>query len=110
MADIIGQVTIPASGFASLASGFPQKNTGGPGNLKARQSVGHFVFQHLWVQNNNASGNIRLGDTTVTTTRGYLIAPSTQVPIGPLCSYTTQLGDWYVAGTPGAIVDYIVVK
>jgi hypothetical protein len=109
MANLIGQVTIPAAGKVTLANGWPQHSTGGAGPLTAKPSVGHIYFQQLLVQNNSAV-NVRLGDVSVTTTRGLLIVPSSSGNFGALINYGSYLGDWYIAGPAGTVIDFICLQ
>src|SRR5271155_5967353 len=93
MANLIGQVTIPASGQVTLAKGWPQHSVGGPGNLAANPSVGHIYFNQLIVQNNSAV-NVRIGDVTVSATRGLLLLPTGSGNFGAFINFGSYLGDW----------------
>lgn len=65
-----------------------------------------------WIIQNNATHNIRFGDSTVTTSKGVVLASGS-----PGGSYTTtgsmngsqpvpdDLSQWYIAGTNGDVID-----
>ena len=110
MANLIGQVTIPSSGKVQLGSDLnPQ--TGGPGNLTANLVPATIYVQVLQVQNNGASTtNMRLGDRSVSATRGILLFPSSSDNIGAFINYGSYLNDWWVFGTAGDVVDYLFVQ
>ena len=100
MADRLGQVTIPASGKIQLAAGIP--STVNP-NLS---------LQALLPQN-NGTHNMRFGDTTVSSTRGIILYPSTSEFAPPSLQFpiaaNTMLSDWWVQGTPGDVLDFIFI-
>jgi hypothetical protein len=110
MAKLIGQVTIPASGKVQLGTDLnPQ--TGGPGNLAANIVPSAIYVQQLQVQNNGVSAtNMRLGDQSVTATRGILLFPSSSDNLGAFINYGSYLNDWFVFGTPGDVVDYLFIQ
>jgi hypothetical protein len=66
-----------------------------------------FLCRWVVFQNNNGH-NLRIGDLSVTTTRGFQLTPIAYFlpPISfPPQSTTTNLNVWYVAGTPGDVLD-----
>jgi hypothetical protein len=68
-------------------------------------------IQSLVVQD-NAVHNIRVGDSTVTTSKGLLLAAASPAPGGSLnvtlnFPRGTILSQWYVAGTQGDVVDVL---
>lgn len=97
MADLLGQVTIPASGIVQLSKGLPVST---PADT--------FV-QELMIQN-NATHNIRVGDVSVSTTRGILLAPTGSGNFGAFMNYGTFISDWWIAGTSGDVIDFLFIK
>jgi hypothetical protein len=74
-----------------------------PGNSK---SFSYFVCQ------NNASHSIRIGDSTVSTTKGILISPGTpggSQTITPALQYSGDLTEFYIIGTANDIVDFMIL-
>lgn len=110
MANLIGQAVIPASGKVQLSTGI-QQPTGGPGNLAANMyGNGNLYVQQLQVQNNGASATaMRLGDVTVTATRGILLPPTGSDNLGAFINYGSYLSDWWVFGTAGDLVDFLYI-
>ena len=102
------QVTIPASGVVDLASGLPS-------SVK-----GDILLQSLTIQN-NAAHNMRYGVTNLVSMTtpaavnggaagfGILIYPSGSGGIAAFINYTSMLSDWWVAGTPGDVVDVLFI-
>jgi hypothetical protein len=118
------QVTIPASGITPIIAGIPA-NTGalsGPQNTAGGftpWAVGDCIVQWLQIQNNSAH-DIRYGGPNVSVTvpaavnlgaagNGILLnsggAGAQSTPI----NYSTNLAEWYVAGTPGDVVDILFI-
>lgn len=111
MANLIGQVTIPASGKANLADGLPQP-TGGKGITVGASPVGVTYVQQLIIQNNSGAP-VRIGDVTVSVSRGILLtnaAPPNSANLGAFINYGTYLADWYVFGTAGDVVDFLYIQ
>ena len=65
--------------------------------------------QSITFQNNGAAA-IRFGDSTTSSTKGIQLA-ATSAPYTINCplEYASQLTEWYVAGTPGGLVDILVL-
>ncbi len=62
-------------------------------------------FQQLLIQNNSAAV-IRIGDSTVSATRGISIASGGGLfDFGSFVDYATELNEWFVFGTSGDVVD-----
>lgn len=87
------QFTIPASGLLRLSD---------PGTPNAG-----IFYQQLVIQNNNQT-NFRVGDSTVSATRGILIFPTGSLTITVPMSYRRSQEFW-VFGTASALVDVLVV-
>lgn len=108
MANLIGQCTIPAGGKVQLSTGIQQPGVsvgagvGGP-------ELGNIYVQQLIVQNNSAAA-MRLGDVTVTATRGLVMGQSGSINMGAFINYGTFLSDWWVFGTAGTVVDFLYVQ
>jgi hypothetical protein len=119
------QVTIPASGSTPIVAGLPA-NTGavsGPANTAGGFTpwpIGDIQVQWLQIQNNSAHA-IRYGGPNVSVTlpaaanggtagNGILLAPGSPGGAGSQSTpiaYTTNLSEWYVAGTPGDVIDIL---
>lgn len=97
MANLLLQVTIPAGGKARLSDSLPsgmQPNT--------------FV-QQLLIQNN--SGDIvRVGDDTVSATKGIIINATGAFGPGSFMNYGLYLSDVWLFGTSGDVVDVFFVQ
>ena len=110
MANLLGQVTIPASGKVQLSTAL-QVPTGGPGNLVGMPPIGNIYFQQLQVQNNGTSGNnLRLGDWSVSATRGIIVFPTGSDNLGAFINYGSYLSDWWVFGTAGDVIDFLYIQ
>ena len=90
------QFTIPASGILELND---------PGSPNA-----NFHYQQMTIQNNNASGNMRVGDSTVSATVGILLYPAggSFQALAPL-RYGRSASFW-VYGSAGALVDVLIIE
>lgn len=67
-------------------------------------------FQLIIFQNNNGSGNIRFGDSSVSSTKGILLTPtSSQQIFGSGLQFTSDVNEFYAYGTNGAILDWLVL-
>ena len=110
MANLIGQCTIPAGGKVQLSTGIqlPSNNSGGIGAAPSQN--GNIFVQQLIVQNNQAH-NMRLGDVTVSSTKGLLLlANGGSFNGGAFINYGTYLSDWWINGTSGDVVDFIYIQ
>ena len=118
------QVTIPASGITPIIAGIPA-NTGalsGPQNSAGGftpWAVGDCIVQWLQIQNNSAH-DIRYGGPNVSVTlpaaanlgtagNGMLLTPGGAGAQSTPINYSTNLAEWYVAGTPGDVVDILFI-
>ena len=78
------------------------------GSSTATQIIIGATYQCRWVMfQNNATHNMRIGDRTISSTKGmqlqpnaWFFIPASEPPI-PL----TALDKWYVAGTQGDVID-----
>jgi hypothetical protein len=103
------QVTVPASGVVNAASGLPSYISG------------NIFLQNLQIQN-NAANPIRYGrDNSVSVTtpaavnggtagKGILLFPSGAGGVASFINYTSFLSDWWIAGTPGDVIDILFVQ
>lgn len=68
-------------------------------------------FNQMTVQNNGSAA--RLGDSTVTTTKGIALAASgaanSIVTIGPFSGQQGDASQFYVAGTAAQVIDVLLV-
>jgi hypothetical protein len=97
MANLLHQVTIPAGGkvqiSANLAAGIPPDTY-----------VQQITFQ------NNGGNNMRLGDVTVSATRGLILGPSGSDTSSCPINYGTFLSDWWLEGTAADVCDILYIK
>lgn len=75
-----------------------------PGNSRA--------FSVLVIQNNSAA-NVRIGDSTVSATKGILLLTNAgggggSQTITPSLQYTGDLTEFYLFGTAGSVIDIMV--
>lgn len=76
----------------------------------ATQVTTQSIYAKWVVFQNNAAASMRLGDSTVSATRGMYLAggpgggTANPVPFSPVSQ--TNLKFWYVFGTSGQILDY----
>jgi hypothetical protein len=62
-----------------------------------------FIFQ------NNGSHNMRLGDSSVSSTQGLLIFPTGSNSISPALQYSGDMSEFYVEGTAGDTYDCMIL-
>jgi hypothetical protein len=112
MANLIGQCTIPAGGKVQLSTGIQQPSTGTGAGVGA-PPVGNLYVQQLVIQNNSGA-TLRIGDVTVSATRGLLLpsaaAPPNSANLGAFINYGTYLSDWWCFGTAGDVVDFLYIQ
>lgn len=92
MAVVLAQITLGASATQLSATG-----------LRCRQLI---------IQN-NSTHSMRFGDSTVSATKGILLAsgsPGGSINSGPAVVYHTDLFDWWVFGTAADVVDVLFVS
>lgn len=65
-------------------------------------------FQQF-IPQNTGSNNMRLGDYSVSATRGIIIYPSGTLPVFPSLQYSGDLGEFYVNGTAGDVLDILIL-
>ena len=70
------------------------------------QTAGQIYCSVLSIQNNGANV-IRVGDNTVTATRGQEIPPTAAIYTAPCPPKGTRLADWWVIGTSGDVLDVL---
>ena len=62
---------------------------------------------------NNAAHSCRVGDSTVTSSKGILIAQGTPGGsnfTGTGNQYNTDLNEWWIAGTQNDVIDILIVQ
>ncbi len=70
-------------------------------------------FSMICVQN-NAAANVRVGDSTVSATRGILLAPPSgggqggSITLTPSLQFTGDLCEFYLFGTAGQVIDLLI--
>lgn len=60
---------------------------------------------------NNAAHIVRIGDSQVSATRGYSLAPASagdSLPASFPLEYATDLTEWWIFGTAGDVIDVLV--
>lgn len=93
------QVTL---GSGTQTAIVPQSAGGTPTQL-------YTSFQQLMFQN-NSTHNMRVGDATVTSTKGIvLLANGGSLTLGSLMEYSSDLSEWYVAGTAADVLDILFI-
>jgi hypothetical protein len=110
MANLLLQVTIPAGGLVQISTAL-QVRTGGPG-VGPGPAIGNIYVQQLMFQNNSASA-VRVGDWSVSATRGILLAagtPGGSTNLGAFINYGTYLSDWWLFGTAGTVIDILYIQ
>lgn len=80
---------------------------------KGVQPANSLPFQVLVIQNNGAAV-VRVGDSTVSDTKGIALAPGATLATNPLnvapaLEYTSDLYEWFLFGTVGGLVDVMLL-
>lgn len=70
-------------------------------------SASNINVQSLVVQNNTASDTCRVGDSTVTTSKGLLVNASGSYNLTLNFPRGTILSQWYIAGTQNDVIDVL---
>lgn len=65
-------------------------------------------FQQF-IPQNNGSHNMRLGDLSVSSTRGILLYPTGSATVAPQVQYSGDLSEFYVNGIAGDVLDIMVL-
>ena len=68
------------------------------------QTAGQIYCSVLQLQNNGGN-DMRVGDNTVTTSRGQIISSGGGLYTAPCPPKGTRLADWWVIGTSGDVLD-----
>jgi len=69
-------------------------------------SAQNIRFAQLIIQNNTTGDNVRVGDNTVSATRGILLTPGGFFD-SKLSVARGQLSQYYLYGTMGDVIDYL---
>ena len=75
---------------------------------KGVQPANSLPFQTLVIQNNSAN-SCRIGDSSVSATRGILLSPSGSVTLAPALEYTSDVYEFYIFGTSGSVIDIMLL-
>jgi uncharacterized membrane protein YjfL (UPF0719 family) len=67
------------------------------------------MFQWMTVQN-NAIHSVRIGDATVSATKGILLAAGSSMSIPLTMEYSSSLSDWFIFGTAADVVDVMIIE
>lgn len=65
-------------------------------------------FQQLITQN-NGSNNMRIGDNSVSSTKGIILYPTGSNSVAPALQYSGDLSEFYVNGTAGDTLDIMIL-
>lgn len=82
---------------------------GGPTQLSSPAQASQILCRQIIIQN-NAAGSMRVGDSTVSATKGIYLAAGPgggTVNSGPVVVYNSLLSDWWVFGTAGQLIDVL---
>lgn len=94
----IFQVTIPPGGKAQISAFLPS-------------NVPVNTFAQTLIIQNNASHVLRVGDTTVSATKGIAVAATTGIEtFGSFMNYNIMLSDVWIFGTAGDVVDILYIN
>ena len=64
----------------------------------------------IFVIQNNATHNCRVGDASVTATRGILLlANGGSQTLTPALEYSGDMTEFYIFGTPGDVIDVMIL-
>lgn len=66
-------------------------------------------FQQF-VPQNNGSNDMRIGDSTVSSTRGIRLSPGGSLSAAPALSYSGDLNEFWVNGTAGDVLDIMILS
>jgi len=71
-------------------------------------SATSILCREIVFQNNGATNDMRVGDSTVSSTKGIkLLKASGSLTVGPLTENSEDLRDWYVFGTAADVIDIL---
>ena len=70
-------------------------------------TTGNQIYCSVLQFQNNGSNNIRIGDNTVTSSTGILIAAGGGLYTAPCPPKGTRLADWWAIGTASDKLDYL---
>jgi hypothetical protein len=65
------------------------------------------LYASALIFQDNAAANVRLGDNTVSSTKGILLSPSGSLTVLVFPFHGTHLVDWYLYGTSGNVIDVL---
>lgn len=83
------------------------------GSAATQISTQQTLVRQIIIQD-NAAHNVRVGDNTVSATKGILLASASPAPggslnSGPMQIYFAYLSDWYLFGTAGDLIDILYI-
>lgn len=81
--------------------------------IKGVQPANSLPFQVLVIQNNSAH-SVRVGDSTVSATKGIVLASGSTTTTAPLIvapglEYTSDVYEWFLFGTAADVIDVMVL-
>ena len=65
------------------------------------------IFARQAIIQNNAANDMRVGDSTTSTTKGAKLSSGTSLNSGPMLLQHIELSEWYVAGTAADVLDIL---
>jgi hypothetical protein len=101
---VIFQVTIPAGGKVNITNRV--NGSAIPANIPTATYVQQLVIQ------NNAGHTLRIGDSTVSSTKGIVISPGSPGGMfngGGFINYGSYLSDWWLFGTSADVIDILYI-
>ena len=81
--------------------------TGSKQQISPLSTTGAQVYCSVLSIQNNGTNNMRIGDNTVTTSRGQLVSGSGSIYTAPCPPKGTRLADWYIIGTANDVADIL---
>jgi hypothetical protein len=79
--------------------------------LKGVQPANSLPFQGIIIQNNSAAA-CRVGDSTVSATKGIYLAAGPgggSITLQPALEYTSDVYEFYAFGTAGSVIDVLIM-
>ncbi len=100
MANLLGQIVVPAGQKVAFSTGLQNND---------QEGVFSVYFQQMIIQNNGAN-SARIGDVTVSSSRGIELAAAGSVNAGALINYGSYVNDWYAYSDTGTTIDFLYIK
>lgn len=82
-------------------------NTAQPLVSPAQGGIANAINYQFVLFQNNGSNTMRLGDASVSNTKGIIIQQTGSLESSLALTYTGTINSWYVAGTQGDVLDIL---